>query len=63
MILESIASQAAYDQLNKTQGEASMNVAKKALDASEEKGDAIVQMMEMNKDIQPHMGNSVNVFA
>ena len=63
MILQSIASMATAMQQAKLQNEVSTGVARMSLDTAKAQGDALVQMIEMQKEIYAHLGSSVNTWV
>ena len=62
-MIQSIASMATQMQQESVQAEAETKVAKLVLDSARAQGDALVQMIEMQKEIQTHLGGSVNTWA
>ncbi len=50
-------------QQESVKAEAETNVAKLVLDSAKAQGDALVEMIEMQKEIQTHLGSSVNTWA
>lgn len=50
-------------QQESVQAEAETKVAKLVLDSVKAQGDALIQMIEMQKEIQTHLGGSVNTWA
>ncbi len=62
-MIQSIASLASHMQQEKIQQEAGTKVAKMALDAAKVQGDAMVEMMEMQKELLTHLGSKVNTWA
>ncbi len=63
MIVQSIAKMAVGLQQAQLQSEMSTGVARMALDSARAQGDAMVQMMEMQKEIYAHLGSGVNAWA
>ncbi len=63
MIAMSIASMATQMQQDKLQSEVSTGVARMGLDAARAQGDAMVQMIEQQKEIYAHLGGSVNSYV
>ena len=63
MIVQSIASMATGMQQAQLQEEASGNIARMGLDAAQAKGDAMVEMIEQQKEIYAHLGGSVNEYV
>ena len=45
------------------QQEASLKVAKMALDAAEKTGNALVEMIAMQKEIYQHLGQNINTWV
>jgi hypothetical protein len=62
-MIQSIASMATQMQQESVQAEAETKVAKLVLDSARAQGDALVEMIEMQKEIQTHLGGSVNTWA
>ncbi len=62
-MLQSIASMATTMQQEQLQAEAGAKVAKMALESVKAQGDAMVQMMEMQKELYAHLGSSVNTWV
>ena len=62
-MIQSIASIATQMQQESVQAEAETKVAKLVLDSARAQGDALVEMIEMQKEIQTHLGDSVNTWA
>ena len=62
-MIQSIASTAVEMQQEIVQAEASTRVAKMILDVARSQGDALVQMMEAQKELYPHLGSNVNALA
>lgn len=62
-MIQSIASMATQMQQESVQVEAETKVAKLVLDSARAQGDALVEMIEMQKEIQTHLGSSVNTWA
>ncbi len=62
-MIQSIASLASQMQQEKVQAEAGAKVAKMALDSAKAQGDALVQMIDMQKEIHAHLGSNVNTWA
>ncbi len=62
-MLQSIASFASQMQLAKVQAEAGAKVAKMAMDSAKIQGDAMLEMIEMQKEIHAHLGSTVNTWA
>ena len=62
-MIQSIASMATAMQQAKLQNEVSTGVARMSLDTAKAQGDALVQMIEMQKEIYAHLGSSVNTWV
>lgn len=62
-MIQSIATMATQIQQESVQAEADAKVAKLVLDSAKAQGDALVEMIEMQKEIQTHLGGSVNTWA
>ncbi len=62
-MIQSIASMAVQMQQEAVQAEAGTRAAKMVLDSARAQGDALVEMIEMQKEIQSHLGGSVNTWA
>jgi hypothetical protein len=62
-MIQSIAAMATQMQQESVQAEAETKVAKLVLDSAKAQGDALVEMIEMQKEIQTHLGGSVNTWA
>jgi hypothetical protein len=62
-MIQSIAAMATQMQQESVQAEAETKVAKLVLDSAKAQGDALVEMIEMQKEIQTHLGSSVNTWA
>ena len=63
MIVQSIASMATGMQQAQLQNEVSVGVARMGLDAAKAQGDALVAMIEMQKEIHAHLGSNINTWA
>ena len=62
-MIQSIASMASLMQQEKVQAEAGTKVARMGLDAARAQGDALVEMIEMQKEIYAHLGSNVNTWV
>lgn len=62
-MIQSIASTATQMKQEMVQAEASARVAKLVLDSAKVQGDALLEMIEMQKEIYTHLGGSVNTWA
>ncbi len=62
-MIQSIASAATKMQQEMVQAEVGTRVSKMVLDNAEAQGQALVDMIEMQKEIQSHLGGNVNTFA
>ncbi len=62
-MIQSIASAATKMQQEMVQAEVGTRVSKMILDNAEAQGQALVDMIEMQKEIQSHLGGNVNTFA
>lgn len=62
-MIQSIASMAVQMQQEAIQADAGARVSKMVLDSARAQGDALVEMIEMQKEIQSHLGGSVNTWA
>ncbi len=62
-MIQSIASVATQMKHEMVQAEVSAGVAKMALDSARAQGDALVQLIEAQKEIYSHLGSSVNTWA
>jgi len=62
-LIASIASAAAQMKQENLQAEVGARVNKMALDNAESQGNAVVEMIEMQKEIQTHLGSEVNTWA
>jgi len=62
-LIQSIASAATKMQQEMVQAEVGTRVSKMILDNAEAQGQALVDMIEMQKEIQSHLGGNVNTFA
>jgi F420-0:gamma-glutamyl ligase len=62
-LIQSIASQAVSMAQENVQQEASLKVAKMALDAAEKTGNALVEMIAMQKEIYQHLGQNINTWV
>ncbi len=62
-MISSIASLASAMQQEKVQAEAGARVARMGLDTAKAQGDALVRMIEMQKEIYAHLGSSVNTWV
>ena len=62
-MIQSIAAQAISMAQENVQQEASVKVAKMALDVAAEAGQALVEMIAMQKEIYQHLGHNVNTWA
>ncbi len=62
-MIQSIASAATQMQQDMIQAEAGARVGKMALDSAEAQGDALLEMIEMQKEIQAHLGGTVNTWV
>jgi len=62
-MIQSIASTAVAMQQEMIQAEASTRVAKMILDTARSQGDALVEMIEAQKEIYSHLGSNVNALA
>ncbi len=62
-MIKGIASQAMLMQMEKVHTEASVRVAKMALDTREMAGNSFIEMLEMNKELYSHVGQNVDALA
>ena len=62
-MVSNIASLATAMKHDQAQQEAGTRVARMAMDTAKETGDALVKMMEMQKEISQHLGGSVNTWS
>lgn len=62
-MIQSIASKALQMQQEMIQADAGTRVSKMVLDSARAQGDALFEMIEMQKEIQSHLGGSVNTWA
>jgi len=62
-LIASIASAAAQMKQENLQAEVGARVNKMILDNAESQGNAVVEMIEMQKEIQTHLGSEVNTWA
>ena len=62
-MIQSIASMATQMKQEMVQAEAGARVSKMVLDSAKAQGDALVEMIEMQKEIQSHLGGSVNTWV
>jgi len=62
-LIESIASAASQMQQESIQAEVGARVSKMVLDNAEAQGDAMLEMIEMQKELQSHLGGQVNTYA
>ncbi len=62
-MIQSIASVATQMQQEMIQAEASARVASLVLDSAKAQGDALVEMIDMQKEIYTHLGGNVNTWA
>ncbi len=62
-MIESIASAASQMQQESIQAEVGARVSKMVLDNAEAQGDAMLEMIEMQKELQSHLGGQVNTYA
>jgi len=62
-LIASIASAATQMQQENLQAEVGARVGKMALDNAEAQGNAVLEMIEMQKEIQTHLGSEVNTWA
>ena len=63
MIVQNIAAMATGMKQAQLQNEAGVRVARMGLDAAKAQGDALVEMIEMQKEIYAHLGSSVNTWV
>ena len=62
-MIQSIASMATQMKQEMVQAEAGARVSKMVLDSAKAQGDALVEMIEMQKEIQSHLGGNVNTWV
>lgn len=62
-MIQSIASQAVSMTQENVKQEASIKIAKMALDTAEAAGSALVEMILMQKEIYQHLGQNINTWA
>ncbi len=62
-MIQSIASAATKLQQEMIQAEAGARVGKMVLDSAGAQGEALVEMLEMQKEIYTHLGGNVNTWA
>ncbi len=62
-MIQSIASIATQMQQEAVQAEAGARVSKMVLDSSRAQGDALLDMIAMQKEVQTHLGSNINTWA
>ena len=62
-MIQSIASAATQMQQEMVQAEVGAGVSKMALNSAEMQGQALVDMIEMQREIQSHLGGNMNTFV
>lgn len=62
-MIQSIASMATQMKQEMVQAEAGARISKMVLDSAKAQGDALVEMIEMQKEIQSHLGGNVNTWV
>lgn len=62
-MIQSIASMATQMQQEMVQAEAGARVSKMILDSARTQGEALLDMIEMQKEIQSHLGGRINTWA
>lgn len=62
-MIQSIASTATKMQQEMVQAEAGSRVSKMVLDNSRAQGDAVLELIEAQKEIQPHLGGNVDTWV
>ena len=62
-MIQSIASTATKMQQEMVQAEAGARVSKMVLDNSRAQGDAVLELIEAQKEIQPHLGGNVDTWV
>lgn len=62
-MIQSLASQAVSMTQENVQQEASIKIAKMALDTAEAAGSALVEMILMQKEIYQHLGQNINTWV
>ena len=63
VMIQGIASMATQMKQEMLQAEAGAKVSALVLDSARAQGDALVEMIEMQKEVQSHLGSRVNTWA